>query len=420
MADGQIKGGQMKDGQMKDRGVPGDVKSRIAAEVERRAPQLVALSRAVHAHPEVAFEENRAAELLADLLEGAGHPVERGAYGLDTALAATIGDSGPCVAVCCEYDALPTIGHGCGHNIIAAAGAGAGLAAGALAPELGGRVKILGTPAEEGGGGKILMAESGAFADVDAAMMVHPADVEVDAMRAIAVRQLQADYRGAAAHAAAFPHRGRNALDAAVLGYTAVATLRQHIRDDERVHGIFTHGGDRPNIVPDRATTAWYVRAPELGRLASLEERVRAALASGAMATGCEVEIRETAPTYAELDSNEAILTRYRQNAARRGRHVGLHREVAGVLGSTDMGNISKLVPAIHPMIKVAPEGIPIHTPAFAEHSRGALADEAVVDGAVILAWTIADLWSEPGLLEAARAEHGQRRRSEPGEGGEP
>ncbi len=190
-----------------------------------------------------------------------GLAVEAHAYGLDTAFVARAGSTGPTIAVCCEYDALPGIGHACGHNIIAAAGLGAGLAAAVVADELGGRVVVLGTPAEEGGGGKVHMIDAGAFDDVDAAVMVHPAGGDLRAMNVIAVHRVLVTYHGQAAHAAAFPHKGRNALDAAVLGYMNVAALRQHIRPEERLHGIFTEAGDKPNIVPARAAAEWYVRA---------------------------------------------------------------------------------------------------------------------------------------------------------------
>src|SRR5690606_35760181 len=208
------------------------VKARLVREVDDRAALLLDTSHQLHSRPELAFEEHFAHDLLANLLADAGLTVERGAYGLPTAFTARAGHEGPTVAVMCEYDALPEIGHACGHNIIAAAGLGAGLAAAALAEELGGRVVVLGTPAEEGGGGKVLMAERGALDGVDAALMVHPAGVELDAMDVIAIRQLAVTYVGEPAHAAAFPHHGRNALDAAVLGYVNVAALRQHIRTD--------------------------------------------------------------------------------------------------------------------------------------------------------------------------------------------
>ena len=228
-----------------------DAKARMCDEVDKRADALVEASHQIHEHPELGYEEQFAHDLLTSILEDESLAPDRGAFGVPTGFSARAGTEGPVVAVLCEYDALPGIGHACGHNIIAAAGLGAGLAAAALADELGGRVLVLGTPAEEGGGGKVRMADNGAFEGVDAAMMVHPAGADLCTMDAIAVQQIWVEYHGQAAHAAAFPYKGKNALDAAVLGYMNIAALRQHIRSDERIHGIFTNAGDKPNIVPE-------------------------------------------------------------------------------------------------------------------------------------------------------------------------
>jgi amidohydrolase len=381
-------------------------KDRLIDEVDRRAEMLIDASHQLHSRPELGFEEHFAHELLTDLIAGEGLALERGAYGLPTAFAARAGHVGPCIAVLCEYDALPEIGHACGHNVIATAGLGAGLAAAVLAEEVGGQVLILGTPAEEGGGGKVLMADQGALEGVDAAMMVHPAGADLDEMSVIAVRQVLVAYHGQAAHAAAFPYRGKNALDAAVLGYMNVAALRQHIRPDERIHGIFTRAGDRPNIVPAEAAAHWYVRAGTMSRLGELGERVLTCLQAGADAAGCTMEAEWQEPAYADLVSNETMVGLYRDNAARLGRLV-LDSRAAGVevVGSTDMGNVSYEVPSIHPMIKVAPTDATIHTPEFAGFTAGPQADEAVVDGAKALAMTVADLWLRPEVLAAARDE---------------
>jgi amidohydrolase len=381
------------------------LKERLHAEVAARAPALLAASHDIHAHPEVNYEERYAHDLLTGMLEREGLEVQRGAFGVETAFVARAGSSGPTIAVLCEYDALPGIGHACGHNIIATAGLGAGLAAAALAAEAGGRVVVLGTPAEEGGGGKILMAQRGAFDGVDAALMVHPAGAELARMDVIAVQEVTATYSGQAAHAAAFPHEGRNALDAAVLGYVNVAALRQHIRSTERVHGIVAEGGDKPNIVPARARTEWMVRSDTITTLAPLKERVADCLRAGAAAAGCEVELAWKPVVYADMLDNEVLLGRYRANAAALGRTPEEPRPGRAVMGSTDMGNVSYLVPAIHPMIQAAPDGVPIHTPEFAEHAISEAGDRAVVDGATLLAWTIADAWLGEGVLEAARAE---------------
>ncbi|MEJ7584982.1 MAG: amidohydrolase, partial [Acidimicrobiales bacterium] len=297
-------------------------KERIIAEVDRRADTLIEASHSIHGRPELKFEERHAHDVLTAILEDEHLAPERGAFGLDTAFAARAGRSGPTVAVLCEYDALPALGHACGHNVIAAAGLGAGLAAAGLAEEMGGRVLILGTPAEEGGGGKILMADQGAFDGVDAAMMVHPAGLDLRSMDAIAIQTCLIEYRGRAAHAAAAPQQGRNALDAAVLGYLNVAALRQHIDPGERIHGIFLRAGDAANVVPASTTAEWYVRSPTAVRLEPLKERVAACLQAGATAAGCTMELTWKDPSYAELVDNDPFADLYATNSARRGRDV--------------------------------------------------------------------------------------------------
>jgi amidohydrolase len=382
-----------------------DAKARLAAEIDRRAAELVDVSHQIHARPELGYEETFAHDLLTAVLEDAGLAVTRSARGVDTAFEAAAGDQGPTIAVICEYDALPGIGHACGHNIIAAAGLGAGLAAAALARELGGRVRVVGTPAEEGGGGKVRLLDGGAFTGVDAALMVHPADADLLAMDVVALHQAHVTYQGEAAHAAAFPHRGRNALDAAVLGYVGVASLRQHIEPGERIHGIITDGGDKPNIVPAYARAEWIVRSPTVAGLDQLKSRFLACLEGGAAAAGCEMEVTWIDPVYADMLDNRAIGERYQANAEALGRIVRTPSPAARVVGSTDMGNVSYAVPSIHPMIRVAPPGVPIHTPAFAGFAGGPDGDAAVIDGAKALAFTVADLWLDDGLVGLARDE---------------
>ncbi len=383
-----------------------DVKERLAAEIDRRADALVDVSRRIHARPELNYEEHFAHDLLAGELEDAGLDVTRSARGVGTAFEARAGGGdGPTVAVVCEYDALPGIGHGCGHNVIAAAGLGAGRAAAALADELGGRLVVVGSPAEEGGGGKVRLLDGGAFAGIDAALMIHPADADLMAMDVVALQQVHVSYTGEAAHAAAFPHRGRNALDAAVLGYMGVAALRQHIEPGERLHGIITDGGDKPNIVPAFARTEWIVRSPTVAGLDLLKARFLACLQGGAEAAGCEMAVEWIDPVYADMVDNRAIGERYRANAEALGRIVRAPSPAARVVGSTDMGNVSYAVPSIHPMIRVAPPGVPIHTPAFAGFAGGPEGDIAVIDGAKALAWTVADLWLDEGLLARAQDE---------------
>lgn len=389
------------------------VKARIEAEVDRLADTLLDVSHSIHAHPEVLFEEHHAHDVLTQVLEDQGLAVERGAYGLVTGFAARAGTDGPLVAVCCEYDALPGIGHACGHNVIAAAGLGAGLAAARVAAEAGGQVLILGTPGEEGGGGKQLMMDQGALEGVAAALMVHPAGVDLRTMDTLAIQRGTVTYAGHAAHASAAPEKGRNALDAMVLGYLNVAALRQHISPAERVHGIFLEAGHAANIVPARTVAQWYVRSPDRDGLAALKERVAACLRAGAEAAGCEIAFDWYDPAYDELVGLEGFDDLYAANAARVGRTVlrpGADG-VPSVLGSTDMGNVSQVVPSIHPMIAVSPPDVAIHTEAFVGYAGGPEGDAAVLDGAKALACTVADLWLDPAALARIQDEFATRSR---------
>lgn len=371
---------------------------RVNQIIDEIALDLIAASHHIHDNPELNYEEFIASETLARTGGNHGLHIERGVFGVDTALAASVGN-GPTVCVMSEYDALPMIGHGCGHNVIATAGLGAAIALSQIAGDAGGRLLYLGTPAEEGGGGKIEMARNGALEGVDVAMMVHPADADLTTIDAIALQQLEVQYEGRAAHAAAAPQQGRNALDAAVLGYMAVAALRQHIAPTERVHGIFTKAGDKPNIVPREAEMLWYVRSDTTRTLQELKQRVVHALESGAHATGCSCTTKWVGDAYADMVDNTPLGARYVQHARELGRSVQVPSSTsARVVGSTDMGNVSHLVPSIHPMIKVAPRGTAIHTEDFAREARSVAADQAVVDGAKAMAMTAIDFWINEGL----------------------
>lgn len=386
------------------------LKQAVCDRVDALAPALVEASRAIHARPELNYEEHFAHQLLTDLLEQHGVAPVRGAYGIDTAFDSSVGTEGATIAVLCEYDALPGVGHACGHNVIATAGLGAGLAAASVAELAGGRLRIMGTPAEEGGGGKVLMARAGAFDGVDAAMMVHPADADLIRMDCIAIQALEVEYHGKAAHAAAAPWEGRNALDAAVLGYMNVAAMRQHIRPDERIHGIFTKAGDKPNIVPAEAAMDWYIRSGTIASLQPLKERVFTGLQAAATACGCTMDHEWVGETYAEMLDNQAMVRSYVANAAKLGRTV-MDPVATGrrVVGSTDMGNVSYLVPSIHPMIKVAPDGVPIHSVDFAAFAGSEEGDRAVIDGAKAMAMTVVDLWTDAALRAEMQSQFAQR-----------
>ena len=387
-----------------------DVKESIAGTVTGARDQLIGLSHRLHAHPEIAWAEERAAAWVAAELAGGGFDVQANACGLPTAFIARSGTGPLHVGICAEYDALPGLGHACGHNIIAAAAVGAGLALAAAADDLGLTVTVLGTPAEEGGGGKVYMLERGAFHGMHAAMMVHPGPVDVAEARPFAVSHMLVRYRGQATHAAAYPEQGVNAADAFTIAQVAIGLLRQQLLPSTRVHGIITHGGDAPNAIPDLTEGRWYVRAETLHELAGLEPRVRRCFEAGALATGCELEIEVEAPPYAEFRNDPDLLPLYRANAERLGRQFapaeGPATGDAGGAGagtaggaaagrmnraSTDMGNVSLIVPSIHPYIGIGSLPAVNHQKEFAAHCVTPAADQALLDGAIGLAWTAAD-----------------------------
>ncbi|MEY3414118.1 MAG: hypothetical protein RJA79_993 [Actinomycetota bacterium] len=370
------------------------IKQQVCLDIDNRASDLISISHEIHAHPELNFEEKFAHERLTQYIADSKIKVDRSAFELATAFDVSVrGGNGPTVAVLCEYDALPGIGHACGHNVIAAAGLGAGVALSAVAEVCGGNLRLIGTPAEEGGGGKVEMARKGAFKNIDAAMMIHPSDRDLARMNAIAIQQLFVRYQGLAAHAAVSPDKGKNALDAAVLGYMNVAALRQHIKPTERVHGIFTKSGEKPNIVPREAEMDWYVRSDTIESLQPLKARIAKCLEAGAIAADCTITFDWQKNTYADLVDNLPLLTSYVENSAQFGRDLTTDFLPGTGGGSTDMGNLSYLVPSIHPMLQVAPNGVSLHSAQFAEFTASKDADKAVLDGAKIMAMTAIDMW---------------------------
>jgi amidohydrolase len=388
-------------------GVPGDVAAEVTRVVQRVGDDLVALSHDLHANPELGYEEHESVRRVARVLADHGQDAEIGAFGLETALRAEAGSgSGPRVAVLAEYDALPGIGHACGHNVIAATATGAFLGLAALADDLGGTVRLYGCPAEEGGGGKELMARQGAFDDLDAVLMLHPAGFEVAEHPWLGVRTVDVTYHGLAAHASAFPFLGRNALDAVVQAYSGLALLRQHMLPTDRVHGIITDGGQKPNIVPERAAALFYLRSMEPATLRELSDRALQVFEGAALATATELEVGwDPTPVYLPVRNNSPLSARYAHHMTARGRTVLPGGVVPGSFtGSTDLGNVSVRVPAIHPTMSIAPLGVSIHNPEFARYAAGPDADRGCVDGALGLALTAADLLADQELRGAARA----------------
>ncbi|TDD02551.1 M20 family peptidase [Saccharopolyspora terrae] len=357
--------------------------------IDRHAEELIGLSERLHADPETAWEEHRAAAAVPELLDRAGFTVTPAYLGLDTAFHASFGTGPKRIALCAEYDALPGLGHACGHNLIAASSIGAALGLAAVADDAGVTVEVYGTPAEEGGGGKIELLDRGAFAGVDLAMMVHPAPVDVAEARPFAVSHSKISYSGKSAHAAAYPESGINAADAFTVAQVAIGLLRQQIPASAKVHGIVTHAGDAPNAIPERATGRWYVRAETLAELAELEPRVMRAFEAGALATGSELTVEPESKPYAEFRADDAALAAYRANAVELGREFAPDGTASRMnRASTDMGNVSQVVPAIHPYIGIGSLPAINHQREFADHCVGGTAQRALLDAAIALAWT--------------------------------
>lgn len=379
--------------------------------VEDATDELVSLSHAIHQDPELSFDEHRSAAHVARALEARGFAVETGVADLPTALRASSG-SGPLrIAVCAEYDALPEIGHACGHNVIAAAAVGAALSIASVADQIGVTVELLGTPAEEGGGGKIIMLDTGVFDGVHAAMMVHPAAYESSRMRTLAVAHLKAGYTGKQSHASMHPDEGINALDAVVVAQVAIGLLRQHLRPGDQVHGIVSNGGEAANIVPGYAEATFMVRSPTLAGLEMLLPRIHGCLEAGAKATGASLSITPIGPNYSEMAADADLTETYVENARALGRRFPeIEDERPG--GSTDMANVSLVLPVIHPMLDIGSLPAVNHQPAFTAAAAAPAADKALIDGAIAMAWTAIDAATNPSLrarLLAGRLQHGSR-----------
>lgn len=363
--------------------------------------ELKDISRWMYENPELAYEEFESSARLSGFLAANGFDVTYPAHGLDTAFEATAGSSGPRVVICCEYDALPDVGHACGHNIIATAALGAGVALAGMADELGIQVTVLGTPAEEDGGGKVDLIEAGAFKGVAAAMMVHPTwkDDVVDP-QFLAIQSYVVEYHGQEAHAAGAPQQGINALDAFVQAYNNVATLRQQMLPTDRVHSVITHGGGAANIIPGYTRSEWMIRATTKERLDELVVKVKACFEAAATATGCTVDITPDSHPYTDLNSNQIIADLYTANSRELGRPVKRFVDLEDKsTGSTDMGNVSQVVPAIHPGMHIDSEHSN-HHPGFAAATITPTGEKAMRDGAMAMAWTIIDMaegnvWSD-------------------------
>ena len=374
------------------------VKEAVRTEVEGAGDALVELSHRIWEHPELAFEEEHASAACAEVLDDAGFDVTTGVADLPTAFVAEYGSGPLTVGICSELDALPDIGHACGHNMIAAAGVGAGLALARVADDLGITVRVLGTPAEELGGGKIIMIEKGAFDGLHLAMMVHPSPGEGDVFPTLAISQCDFHFHGKTAHASVAPQVGINAADAITISQVAIGLLRQHLEPGDQVHGIVTRGGEAANIVPAEATARYFMRAPDLEALARLEPRIRRCFEAGALATGATLDVEPLGSPYSEFRHDTELADLYRENATAIGRKLGRRPERGA--GSTDMANVSLMLPTIHPMLGLNCLPAVNHQPEFAAHCVTPEADRATLDGAVAMAWTCADAAAEGPLRQ--------------------
>ena len=368
------------------------VKERSTASFDAVEPELRQISRWMYENPELGYAEFEASSLLSSFLAENGFSVEHPAYGFTTAFEANAGTTGPRVVICAEYDALPQVGHACGHNIIATSSLGAGVALAGLADELGIRVTVLGTPAEEGGGGKIDLIEAGAFQDAAAAMLIHPSPRNLADPRLLAAQGLTLTFRGRTAHAAATPEMGINALDAFVQAYNNVSTLRQQFLPSDRVHGVIHEGGGAPNVIPDLTISRWIVRAATAQRFETLRERIVACFEAAATATGCTIEIEYEGEPYVDLVSDPTMTGLFAANSVALGREMPTYAE-SGIetSASSDMGNVSHVVPSLHPSVKIETDAVN-HQPEFAAATITPSGEQAMRDGALALAHTVIDL----------------------------
>ncbi len=366
---------------------------------------LQELSTWMYHNPELAYVEHETSARMVEALRNGGFEVEYPAYGLDTAFEANIGTEGPRVVICAEMDALPEVGHACGHNIIATAGIGAGIALGAVAEDLGIRVTVLGTPAEENYGGKVDLINAGAFRDAAASMMIHPSSKDLVDPVFLAIDHLDVDFYGKESHASGSPEVGINALDAAVQAYTNVAALRQHMLDSDRIHGIITNGGAAPNIVPAHTSMSWYVRSKTDERLEILVDRVQKCFEAAAVATGCTYEITPKGYHYKNIRNDKVLAKLYHSNTAAAGRPMPMYADIEPFTsGSTDMGNVSYEVPSIHPMLSLDCLPAVNHQKEFAAATLTEKGKQTIRDGAIAMAWTTIDLaeqdlWGELGTF---------------------
>lgn len=381
------------------------LKAEIQIEVENHREEVIDLSLKIHANPEVGWKEEKASRWIADYLEKNGFTVERGICDLPTALRASYGNGKPVIAFLSEYDATTEIEHGCGHNVIATAGVGAGIATKFIADRYGGTILVLGCPAEERLGGKAIMVDKGAFKEADIAMMVHPRGQENRlGCRSTACIFLEVEFWGKEAHAGADPWNGVNALEALILAYNNINGLRLHVKDRSRISGIITDGGKVADVIPEHSAGTFMIRAPEDAYLDELREKVLSCFKGAAVATGNRLVYR-WGLRCAAMRHNSVLLKLWRNNMEALGRRVD---EITDVAGSTDMGNVSQIVPSIHPFIAISSELLSFHSSKFAAAAVSDAGKQAVIDGAKALSMTAADVIASPEVLTQIKDEFAQ------------
>ena len=378
-----------------------DTKALAIKEIDRRARELRELALKLHANPEVGFEEVKAAGWLTDFLAAEGFEIKKGICEMPTAFEASYGSGRPAIGFLAEYDALPEIGHACGHNIIATSSIGAALGVKAVLDSLDGSIFVVGTPAEEVYGGKALMADRGYFRQLDAAMLVHPDNADIATAQALACQTLEVEFIGKPAHAAARPEAGVNALEAMLLSFAAINSMRQHIRSSARIHGIITDGGQAVNVVPEHSACSMLVRARDDDYLDELKERVLNCFVGAATATGAELRYEWDEARYATMRNNMPMARLFQENMKPLKRNP-LLIESRDAFGSTDMGNVSHIVPSIQPYVSIA-MGVPIHTHEFAAAAASEEGMRGMLDAAKAMAMTAIDLMAEPETMEKAR-----------------
>jgi amidohydrolase len=365
--------------------------------VHWRSGDLIELSHAIHAEPELAFAEFKSCAKAQALVAERGFEMTAAPGGLETAFRAEFGSGPLVIGICAEYDALPGIGHACGHNIIAASAVGAALGLAEVADELGLTVVLLGTPAEEAGGGKALLLNAGTFDDIAATVMLHPGPIDIACARSLACSQAEVTYLGKESHAAVAPFLGLNAADAITVAQVAIGLLRQQFVPGQMAHGIVVDGGRATNVIPGKSVLQYTMRATDAPSLRHLEERMGNCFLAGSVATGCDYEVDQTEPPYDELTPDKWLADVFRAEMVRLGRTpVAKEFEAAMPLGSTDMGNVTKVMPGIHPIVGLDAGGASVHQPAFAAAAAGPSADKAVVEGAIMLARTVVSLAETP------------------------